>query len=97
MGGVESQFAVNYLGHYALCKGLLPELIRTGSPVAPARIILVASVLHKVGGQTTLESIGGEIFHGCIVGLARLSIEMLRTHNVLHTSGRVHSARDPPS
>lgn len=54
MGGVESQFATNYLGHYALCKGLLPELVRGGMPAternggSPARIILVSSVLHKV-------------------------------------------------
>lgn len=54
MGGVETQFATSYLGHYALCKGLLHKLTRAGTPVtekgegSPARIILVSSVLHHV-------------------------------------------------
>lgn len=64
MEGVESQFATNYLGHYALCKGLLPELTRAGTPVtekgegSPARIILVSSVLHKVRKGEEVESGG---------------------------------------
>lgn len=54
---VEAQFATNYLGHFALCLGLLPELIKAGTPMTgfgrhgggtKGRIVLVSSVLHKV-------------------------------------------------
>lgn len=57
---VESQFATNFLGHYALCLALLPELVRTGTKHtekdsgSPARIVLVSSVLHKVLGGVYL-------------------------------------------
>lgn len=43
---VESQFATNYLGHFALTLGLMPELIQAGLHGGKSRIVLVSSVLH---------------------------------------------------
>ncbi|MEU7140365.1 SDR family NAD(P)-dependent oxidoreductase [Nocardia sp. NPDC046473] len=43
--GVESQFAVNYLGHFALTMGLLPSLRAAGS----ARVVSLTSRAHRRG------------------------------------------------
>jgi NAD(P)-dependent dehydrogenase (short-subunit alcohol dehydrogenase family) len=40
--GLESTFAVNHLGHFALTLGLLDRLVQS----APARIVMVSSKLH---------------------------------------------------
>lgn len=43
IGGAESQFATNYLGHFALTGLLLPKLAQNGG----ARVISQASIAHK--------------------------------------------------
>jgi NAD(P)-dependent dehydrogenase (short-subunit alcohol dehydrogenase family) len=53
--GIESQFAVNYLGHFALTLRLLPELAKRGSEGHKSRIVNVASVLHRVRRRRVTE------------------------------------------
>ena len=43
--GIERQFAVNYLGHFALTAGLLPLLRRGDSP----RVVQVSSIVQRLG------------------------------------------------
>jgi NAD(P)-dependent dehydrogenase (short-subunit alcohol dehydrogenase family) len=43
--GLESQFATNHLGHYALTGRLLPALLRAPAP----RVISLASGAHRIG------------------------------------------------
>jgi NAD(P)-dependent dehydrogenase (short-subunit alcohol dehydrogenase family) len=55
--GFEHQFAVNYLGHAALIRLLLPELItRSGH----SRIVHVTSLLHRMPGQLQLDDLHWE-------------------------------------
>ena len=42
--GWESQFGINHMGHFALTKGLLPLLERTGG----ARVVALSSTAHKI-------------------------------------------------
>jgi NAD(P)-dependent dehydrogenase (short-subunit alcohol dehydrogenase family) len=46
--GLEQVFAVNYLAHYQLTALLLPRLLRTGTPGAPARVVNVSSDMHRL-------------------------------------------------
>jgi len=47
--GLESQFQVNYLGHFLLSNLLLPTLNESGSPTKHARIVNVSSCAHYGG------------------------------------------------
>jgi len=42
--GWEAQFGINHMGHFALTKGLLPLLERTGG----ARVVALSSTAHKI-------------------------------------------------
>lgn len=46
--GLEKVFAVNYLAMFHLTLRLLPRLFAAGSPEAPARVINVASDMHRM-------------------------------------------------
>ena len=43
--GFETHFGTNHLGHFVLCKLLLPKLLAS----QPARIVIVSSALHRAG------------------------------------------------
>lgn len=47
--GFESQFAINYLGHFLLTHLLLPQLKAAGKQDLNARIVNVSSCAHRVG------------------------------------------------
>ncbi|XP_032781983.2 retinol dehydrogenase 11 [Daphnia magna] len=47
--GFESQFAVNYLGHFLLTHLLMPHLLAAGTKDQPARIINLSSTAHAFG------------------------------------------------
>lgn len=47
--GFESQFAVNYLGHFLLTHLLMPRLIAAGRKDQAARIINISSTAHSFG------------------------------------------------
>ena len=47
--GFESQFAVNYLGHFLLTHLLMPRLLAAGTKDQPARIINLSSTAHAFG------------------------------------------------
>lgn len=47
--GFESQFAVNYLGHFLLTHLLMPRLIAAGKKDQPARVINLSSTAHAFG------------------------------------------------
>lgn len=47
--GFESQFAVNYLGHFLLTHILLPNLIAGGDESGNARVVNVSSCAHMTG------------------------------------------------
>lgn len=47
--GFESQFAINYLGHFLLTHLLLPQLKAAGTQDLNARIVNVSSCAHRVG------------------------------------------------
>ncbi|EFX86945.1 hypothetical protein DAPPUDRAFT_312400 [Daphnia pulex] len=47
--GFESQFAVNYLGHFLLTHLLMPRLLTAGTKDQPARIINLSSTAHAFG------------------------------------------------
>ncbi|MEM1331944.1 MAG: SDR family NAD(P)-dependent oxidoreductase, partial [Actinomycetota bacterium] len=47
--GVELQFGVNHLGHFALTGHLLDVLAATGSEETPARVVSIASLAHRSG------------------------------------------------
>lgn len=47
--GYESQFAVNYLGHFLLTHLLLPRLKAAGKDGRAARVINVSSSAHHFG------------------------------------------------
>ena len=47
--GFESQFAVNYLGHFLLTHLLMPRLVAAGKADKAARIINVSSSAHSFG------------------------------------------------
>ena len=46
--GFESQFGVNFIGHYYLTKKLLPVLTRSGTPESKSRVINVSSLANYV-------------------------------------------------
>lgn len=45
--GIETNFAVNYLGRFALAEALLPSLSAAGSAQAPARILVVGGAARN--------------------------------------------------
>ncbi|XP_046647110.1 retinol dehydrogenase 12-like isoform X2 [Daphnia pulicaria] len=47
--GFETQFAVNYLGHFLLTHLLLPRLIEAGTENKAARIVCLSSIGHAFG------------------------------------------------
>jgi dehydrogenase/reductase SDR family protein X len=47
--GFETQFAVNYLGHFLLTHLLLPRLIEAGKKNKAARIVNLSSIGHAFG------------------------------------------------
>jgi NAD(P)-dependent dehydrogenase (short-subunit alcohol dehydrogenase family) len=47
--GFELQFGSNFLGPFALTMGMLPLLLATGTPVAPARVVTMASGVANFG------------------------------------------------
>jgi dehydrogenase/reductase SDR family protein X len=47
--GFESQFAVNYLGHFLLTHLLMPRLIAAGKKGQAARILNISSTAHSFG------------------------------------------------
>lgn len=47
--GIESQFAINYLGHFLLTHLLLPSLKAAGTKDLRARIVNVSSCVHLLG------------------------------------------------
>ena len=47
--GVESQFATNHLGHFALTGRLLPLLLRAGGTGRDARVVVTSSSAHRMG------------------------------------------------
>lgn len=47
--GFESQFAVNYLGHFLLTHLLMPRLISAGRKDTVARVINLSSTAHSFG------------------------------------------------
>lgn len=47
--GFESQFAINYLGHFLLTHLLLPQLKAAGTQDLNARIVNVSSCAHYLG------------------------------------------------
>lgn len=47
--GFESQFAINYLGHFLLTHLLLPQLKAAGTQDLNARIVNVSSCAHRLG------------------------------------------------
>lgn len=47
--GFESQFAVNYLGHFLLTHLLMPRLLAAGNKEQPARVINLSSTAHAFG------------------------------------------------
>jgi NAD(P)-dependent dehydrogenase (short-subunit alcohol dehydrogenase family) len=47
--GFEMQFGVHHLGHFLLTKLLYPLLKATATPAAPARVIALSSVIHRLG------------------------------------------------
>lgn len=47
--GFESQFAINYLGHFLLTHLLLPQLKAAGTQDLNARIVNVSSCVHRIG------------------------------------------------
>jgi NAD(P)-dependent dehydrogenase (short-subunit alcohol dehydrogenase family) len=56
LDGFESQFAINYLGHFLLTRLLLPLLDR--SP--PARVVSLSSLAHR-GGRIDLENLNAQV------------------------------------
>lgn len=44
--GFETQFGSNHVGHWAATQALLPALVRSGTPAAPARVINLSSMGH---------------------------------------------------
>ena len=62
--GFESQFGVNYLGHFLLTSLLLPQLklggdqpSANGSAVSASRIVNVSSVAHYVGSWMDMQDL----------------------------------------
>lgn len=47
--GFESQFAVNYLGHFLLTHLLMPRLLAAGNKDQAARVINLSSTAHAFG------------------------------------------------
>lgn len=47
--GFESQFAVNYLGHFLLTHLLLSNIVEAGTAQENARIVNVSSCAHLAG------------------------------------------------
>uniref|UniRef100_A0A2M4DM74 Putative dehydrogenase with different specificities related to short-chain alcohol dehydrogenase n=1 Tax=Anopheles darlingi TaxID=43151 RepID=A0A2M4DM74_ANODA len=47
--GFESHMAINYYGHFLLTHLLLPQLKAAGTPECKARVVNVASCVHKIG------------------------------------------------
>ncbi len=47
--GFETQFAVNYLGHFLLTHLLLPRLIQAGTKNRAARMVNLSSIGHTFG------------------------------------------------
>jgi len=48
VGGLESQFKVNHVGHFALFKALLPKLRLAAKDGGFCRVISVASLAHRI-------------------------------------------------
>lgn len=47
--GYESQFQVNYLGHFLLAYLMRPILESTGTPDSPARVVIISSLSSEKG------------------------------------------------
>lgn len=57
--GFESQFAINYLGHFLLTHLLLPQLKAAGTQDLNARIVNVSSCAHRTG-RINFDDINGK-------------------------------------
>lgn len=66
--GFESQFAINYLGHFLLTHLLLPALKTAGTNNLRSRIVNVSSCVHLLG-TINFNDINGR----CVVYFAHLS------------------------
>lgn len=56
--GFESQFAINYLGHFLLTHLLYPLLVKAGTENLRARIVNVSSCVHLIG-EINFDDING--------------------------------------
>lgn len=77
---VESQFATNYLGHFALTLGLMPELIQAGRHGGKARIALVSSVLHHaayLGDGIRLQDLSGQEWYEPVEAYGQSKLALL--------------------
>lgn len=80
--GLETTFAVNYLSHYLLTRLLLPCLINS----APARIVNVASEVHRhAGGRLNFDNLNGEQrYHPFRIYCQSKLANILFTHELAH-------------
>ncbi|KAL1915562.1 uncharacterized protein VTP21DRAFT_6686 [Calcarisporiella thermophila] len=67
--GIESQFATNHVGHHMLVVGLLPVIEKS----APARIVVVSSLAHRLllSGGLALENISNPKYYNFHFAYAR--------------------------
>jgi len=78
--GFEMMFGVNHLGHFALVEQLRPLLVAS----APARIVIVASDAHKMGGALDFDDLQSEHKRFGVVG-GMQAYGRSKLANVLHT------------